>query len=216
MVAQAVSLSKELGISVPVISEKLSGPVFEAQARQASFEKRYLDSLNASWKWLKFQPFSATPAIFGSFVASTHLEDYESAIKIALLAKRSTSDDFMLNNNLAFAYACSGDLDSAEILISALESSAKTNGNKAVLLATRGLIAFRRNNQAQGRAFYQAAQLIFQAENDNASFALATYFWAREEHKLDSDIHVRLFGEAMSLAKEHNLSIVLELPKIGE
>ena len=81
---------------------------FEAKAWNFYHTARWPQALVESWNWLGDQPFSARPAVHGSFIASVLLEDYAEAQRIAAGGLIANPKDFTLINNIAFALANNG------------------------------------------------------------------------------------------------------------
>ena len=86
---------------------------FEAQAWNSFQAGASEDALANSKSWLVDQPFSRRPAILGSYIASSLLEDYRAAVEITEKSLLPNPNDPILLNNLAFAYASLGQLDDA-------------------------------------------------------------------------------------------------------
>ena len=87
---------------------------FEAEAWFAWKNGAWETAHGAAQRWHSDQPFSSRPAIFGSYLTSSVIEDYDQAVAFAELGLLSNPDDFSLHNNLAFSLAMRGDVQRAE------------------------------------------------------------------------------------------------------
>jgi Flp pilus assembly protein TadD len=67
-------------------------------------------ALVATRRWFEDEPFSARPAMLGSAIAASAMDDFFEAASIARRGLVSNPDDPGLINNLAFALACDGNL----------------------------------------------------------------------------------------------------------
>lgn len=153
---------------------------YEARAWYWFYQGDWDRAWKAARNWLKDQPFSASPAVHGSYVASVAMESYRNAIEMAKQALVANPHDPNLLNNVAYSLANLGDLDGAAQYLNRAEQFSSTQ-MKPVLLATRGLVEFRRGNPARGAALYEMA--IGEADSLlNAQLAAkASLFFAIEE-----------------------------------
>jgi len=100
---------------------------------------------------------------------------------LAKLGLGAAPRDTLLLNNLAFALASWGRLTEAEDAfrrISPQEFDSQQLG--ATLLATKGLLLYRRGSPEQGRLHYERAVEVFRNEGDLFRAALAPLYHARE------------------------------------
>jgi tetratricopeptide (TPR) repeat protein len=172
---------------------------FEVRARHAAREARWTEAVAFGIEWLKDQPFSFDAAAHTSFIASVEAEDYASAELAAALGLRTNKHSILLLNNLAFALANQMKLDKAR---ESLDLAASLEGNehdRALLTATRGLVAFRSGRQEEGRNLYKSA--IDQFRSDNHLIALCTAFWAREEVLAHTEFAEGALSQAESASK---------------
>lgn len=165
---------------------------FDPQLLQlpGSFEARALDSrrlgevhtaLSETWKWLGDQSFAPTAAIFGSYLASVAIEDYEQALRFVDVGTRANQNEWLLLNNRAFSLASLDRIDEAEEVLDSLPKTPSDPVRVATVLATRGLILFRRGLTMAARELYLAAVAAFRHANEGRGAAIALLFWAREE-----------------------------------
>ncbi len=181
-IAQAAWLERNVG----GIVRKNKVPVsrsHEADAWYARKAENWTESLTHALGWQSEQPFSSRPAIFGSFIASTVLEDFELAMKMLRVAYASNADDAAVLNNLAFAYANLGNLSEAKTLVSLAESKSMSAQHKIALTATKGFIAFRSGDPSGGRRLYQNA-IASCGPSEQRLRAIAQLYFAVEEQRV--------------------------------
>lgn len=209
-VAQAIWMQKNTLLNLEIKSLK-NDFQFEANANLTFSEGNYKEAFKQSWKWLEFQPFSSKPAAFGSYIASTVLEDYDKAIQIIERGRLASPSDFLLNNNLAFSYACKGNIEKAELALRAISHQQLSETELATSLATKGLIEYRKGNSEIGKVLYLQSIELFKKLKDQRAVSLATYFLAREETRAKSKDGADLYEKALSLAKKVNFKEILNL-----
>lgn len=208
--AQAIWMQKNTLLNLDI--SKLSNEFqFEANANLNFAEGKYKEALKDSWKWLEFQPFSSRPAVFGSYIASTVLEDYDKAIQIIERGRLASPSDFLLNNNLAFSYASKGDIIKAEKALDAISHQQLSETEIATSLATKGLIEYRKGHSEIGKNLYNASIEKFKKLKDQRAISLATFFMAREESKAKSKDGDDLYTKALQLANKINFKEIINL-----
>jgi hypothetical protein len=170
----------------------------EASAWFAARNGRWNSALDQAHQWQADQPFSSRPAILGSYIASTGLEDYEEAARIAESGLRSNWTDATLRNNLAFAHARAGKITEASQVLSHIKDSMIDARSRICLTATRGLIAFRSGNLLAGRELYRDA--IELAAGAPLLRSIAKIYFAIEEISVGSETAQVLRAEAIDVA----------------
>ncbi|MFO0997717.1 MAG: hypothetical protein U1F33_13635 [Alphaproteobacteria bacterium] len=157
-IAQAFWMQRSLpNLIQPHKSLLLYDRVYEARALQTFEEGRWNDALANSISWLDDEPYSTRPAILGSFIASTFLRDFKQADAIARRGLSANPDDIFLLNNHAYALANLGLFPEAETIVLSFPRSFAQSPEYSTLLATRGLIAFKRGDIDFGRKCYETA-----------------------------------------------------------
>lgn len=143
----------------------------------------WVDSCQQALCWLRDQPFSSRPAIHGSFVASTFLEDYELALRFAEAGMLANPDDAVVVNNYVVALAETGDVVKAR---SIFDATIRGRGGdwRETYLATGGLITYREGDMEKARELYRAAISSFVEKSDARGRILASIFQAREELRI--------------------------------
>lgn len=156
--AQAEWAAEELG-SVREELAEIEGEVplsYEALSMAAISSGERERAVAEAWRWLLDQPFSAQPASFGSYHAGA-LRDFERSLAFArrgLMANRSHP---MLRNNAAFALAQLGRIVEAAAELDAVRQADLDSEERAVINATRGLLAFRNQEIERGQSLYGEA-----------------------------------------------------------
>jgi tetratricopeptide (TPR) repeat protein len=175
---------------------------FEARAWYRFYEGEWTDALKASKRWLRDQPFSARPAVHSSYIAATALENHEEALRLTEIGLLANPYHPSLLNNKSYALANLGRFDEAE---RALDTIAKYSDRnklgpmKPVLLATAGLICYRRGDHHRGRELYTFAIETAERAADKRLAAKAASFLALEEIRAGG-----AFGPAVNRALQMN------------
>lgn len=162
---------------------------FESETRTYYSDLELEKALVSAKNWLCDEPFSARPALFGSFVASVALEDNEASLKFLIEGLKPNPNSPLLLNNKALSLARLGRTDEAEESIrKARDNTSGDEQTETILTATDGLIHFRKGEVAQGRGKYESA--IEQAHKAGRFFqeAMALVFLAREEFDANTDV----------------------------
>jgi Flp pilus assembly protein TadD len=180
VVAQVAWASRRVG-SIKLSDDNLGTPrSFEARAWSQYVNQQWLSAVNEAWKWFCDEPFSSRSLELATFIATTHLEDYEAAIRMCRRGLEATPDSAPLRNNLVFALASAGLIEEAE-REHARAHVAVDDPMSFTWIATTGLLAFRRGDPALGRRLYQRAIDRAKVLGDRHNAAVATIYWAREE-----------------------------------
>ena len=211
-IAQAVWAAKrESGILIE--SRHLeSFNAFEARSRIYYANNEWNKIITECWRWQYDQPFSSGPSISGSYISAVALEDYsisESFAKFGLIANPS---NFILLNNLTFALINSGKLKEARKKLSEIDDTQITKKDRAILQATRGLLAFRQGNSSKGQKLYLDALSIARNEKEYRLIALASVFYAKECLNFMNPIDIYVISQALRNLQKFNdpVSDILE------
>jgi len=158
-----------------------------------SYEAFTLNSFNnSSWDdaivnaslWYEDQPFSSRPAIMLSYLYSIIFDKYDEAISIIERSLRANQNNQNLLNNLAYSYACQGNIVKASETIEKVDLDNISERDKIYILATKGLIEYRRMNIDLGRRFYSNAMEIANKESAIDAYSSALLYMAREELRI--------------------------------
>jgi tetratricopeptide (TPR) repeat protein len=184
-IAQASWIAKDVsGININLAKYNLP-LAFEAEAQISFTEKKYVDAFNHAVNWLADEPFSSRPIKFASSIASIYLDDPAKGMDLLRIGLNINPDDPHLNNNLIYYLAKDDQVDEATHLF---ESKLRQHidgdieVNPYVVIATAGLLCFRRGLPEEGRKYYaRAIELIKQRPNKDYLLALANLNLIEEE-----------------------------------
>lgn len=185
--------------------------MFEARSYYHFYKEMWEEALLESSNWLHDQPFSAAAAIHSSYIAAVGLEDYDSAIMRAKFGLRANPGDYRLMNNLIFSLINKGDIIEAESIFAKIRMKPNNIDYPPSLLATLGLLHFRKSQIDQGRHYYSRAVDEFVHKKKSYSETLAMLFWAREELHANTAESTDIFERAAVLAKENDRSDIKKL-----
>lgn len=197
--AQAVWLADRTTVDLDGVDEKAIPRRYEAEARQAAQELRWSDAAAAAQLWQLDQPFSTSPATFGSWVAC-EADDWQLARRLAGAGFRVHPSDPMILNNLALALAETGELDDAARHLKTARTVEASPRDRTVLAATEGLLLFRAGWIEQGRLRYDTAIRAFQRQQARDLAARAAVMLAREELLLHTEQAPHALERAIRLA----------------
>lgn len=131
---------------------------YEALVLDDYQKKRWDEALKYSILWFCDLPFSKQPVMYASNIAGCILDKPELARKLLHAGLVSHPNDPQIINNLAYSLASENQLDEAESYIKKIRSFSATDPvTKLCLVATSGLISFRRGFQNEGRDLYHKA-----------------------------------------------------------
>jgi tetratricopeptide (TPR) repeat protein len=156
---------------------------FEARTREHLQKGEWDSAFAASVEWIDDEPFAAGPVILASHIATAILDKFEEALQLVRRARISNPLNWVLTNNVAFCLASMGQVEEAakEFAMVSPHDGADDVQKPGTLLATGGLIEFRRGNIETGRALYLSAIDHFTAHYRRTPRAIAALFLAREE-----------------------------------
>lgn len=153
-------------------------------------------SLKYAFAWCKDQPFSADAAIWGSYIASTILEDYGTSLQLTTENLAVNPNNWLLRNNCAFTLARIGRTRDALKHLQKINLSGLSIGQKATIFATLGLICIRDNDLKHGIENYEKAIMEFKNQGNYRAAFLALYFYTDEmiriRHSTTSTLMARL------------------------
>jgi tetratricopeptide (TPR) repeat protein len=153
----------------------------EARAFDSFFAGNWSESLRSAVGWIADEPFSSRSVLFASFVASSMLEDYATSESLLQTTLKAEPDNPRLLNNLAFALASANRLEDAITAFRRIKAPLASELERAVWLATGGLIAFRSAQATEGRRLYNQAIELSHRYGFWYHCVMATVLLAREE-----------------------------------
>ena len=193
-----VEWAREQGVSLPPTPGRLPPHPFEAGALVAFYGDDYDRALDLGKDWQADQPFDPRPATFVSYVASLGLEDYKTAVRACEIGLLANPTDSMLRNNYVFTLAASGDAQGAEAELRKLPTSSDIPREAAVFEATRGLVAYRAGDPAEGRSHYSKAVALLSRLDDPEIAALVALLWVGEERRVGGGSLYLLEAQSMA------------------
>lgn len=138
---------------------------WEARALAAAAAGAAESTVSEAWGWFYDQPFASGPAIFGSYQAAKHSQ-FQQGARFAEEGLVANPMSFLLQNNLAFCLAKQGDLARAQEQLRSIRTDQLDRDQRAMIEATRGLIAFRAGKPAEGTArYHRAMEALTSPEN---------------------------------------------------
>jgi hypothetical protein len=171
---------------------------FEARARVAFYAADFNRALKQGIAWLFDEPFSSRPARFCSSLAAVAMSDYKASAEIARAGLAANPADQALRNNLAFALAMDGSIKDADAEFAA--ALHPPDGMlKVALMATGGLLQYRKGNISAGQVEYQKARDLARTTNHPKLEAEVVANWVREEHLAKGERTRELLIESRAL-----------------
>lgn len=164
---------------------------FEAKSQHHSQNGEWRQAVIECKKWTHDEPYSSRPTILGSYIAAVGMEDYLECRRLATAGLRANPRNFALLNNKAFACVQMQDIDKAQGILAYLSRFRLEDEERAVYLATSGLVAYRVGKKHKGQRLYREALKRLEAGMQphsgavtgarRESFAQAAVNWIREE-----------------------------------
>lgn len=150
----------------------------EAASLAAAERGKWPSALDHACRWLFDQPFDPRAAIQLSYVTAAGLDDYQQSLRAAEFGLRSSPDNVTLRNNAAYALLELGQVRSAQAHLDVIATPA--THERVAVNATRGLLAYRKGDLAQGEALYRQAIRIAQRTGNTGAEATALGMLVRE------------------------------------
>jgi tetratricopeptide (TPR) repeat protein len=181
---------------------------FEARAWQAFYDSEWQPALKAVKRWLRDQPFAASPAIHGSYIAAIPLQDHEQALRIVEQGLLANPNHPSLLNNKAYSLAQLGRIREAEDALRRAHSKTEDGPTSIILRATQGLLAYRSGNPQQGNHLYRSAIETAQKAGQQSLARKAALFFALEELRIAAQDAGKLAEHALNDSAEDATSDV--------
>lgn len=156
--AQWVSRNRNLALAFP--DAPINVHYKEALSYDKFFSGDYKSSLQYAIEWHEEVPYSLKCAMFGSGVATTYLKDYKISIQILSDYLLTNQRSKAALNDLAYAYALNNDVENAQKKLDIAAKEIDYNHLEEVdicLVATQGLVLFRRGDVEAGSRLYENA-----------------------------------------------------------
>jgi tetratricopeptide (TPR) repeat protein len=195
---------------------------FEAKALHSYQNKDWINAVRFAKQWQIDQPFSSRPAIHGSYIAAVCLKDYKTAKEIASYGLRCNRGNVILLNNLIFADVQLGNLNNAQENINKIVESQLGLSDKQMILATKGLLSFRKGDVLDGREKYKRSIELADKLNNRFTSFLVTYFYLLEEMNITESVSSADIANITRIAElspepsvEYLASIIRDTIKLG-
>ena len=175
----------------------------EADTRRSLSQGNYEDAFISALKWMQDYRFEHRPIEFAFTLSCNYLKKYDYAIEIVQRFLMTNPKDPSAVNNLAYVLGLSNRLEEAEKILTHvnLEQYNKENSSTGIcLVATYGLIEYRKGNIEIGRELYNKAIAAANKRKDKNLAAKARLNMIREEvHNID-DYDKSVLNELDSLS----------------
>lgn len=179
---------------------------YEARALAARVAGDWDEVLTATELWQQEEPFAKRSAEIGSFAVFSH-EQVVRAERLATRAMLVNPNSVGLHNNRAVARAYLGNLEGALADVKACDGCSADI--RPYLVATVGLIGYRRRDHELGALGYSAALAHFVKQKNMPSAILASLFWMRELQRIGDPA----VAADIAYIKQHKLRFTLGKPQ---
>lgn len=186
---------------------------FEAMAVRKYYDKKFEESLKECKKWGRFQFLSSRPIILSMFISSCILNNDLEAINIFEDSLPAQKDSPLAMNNYAFALTRVGHTKEAAEILAQCHLDRADPEDRLAIIATTGLICFRVGNIEGGRRLYNNAVIGFEQLERFDYAAIAKYYWAVEEKRINSEDAKAKIGEAKRVIEQNNVFELEDLAK---
>lgn len=143
----------------------------------------YDSALQHAIEWQDEMPYSLKCAMFGSTISTVYKKDYGASIRILSNYLKTNQRNKVALNDLAYAYVLNKDVENAQKKLDLAFKEIDYNyiGKADVcLIATQGLVLFRKGNAEYGAALYEKAIELSRQLHETDMFHSAQLNYARE------------------------------------
>lgn len=156
---------------------------YESCALSSFNRKEFNNSIRFASDWIEDMPFAKRPILFASSISTTHLKNYSLSEKILKIGLQANPVDAQLINNVAYACALNNEIEKADKYLALIKSNFIIDKSTEIcLLATKGLINFRKGFHDSGRELYlQAIEKTNEFKDSPSLNWTAVLNYAREE-----------------------------------
>ncbi len=138
-------------------------------------------------QWNTYQPFSRNPIYLAGNIATDFLEKYQEAYDFSISALPNHRDEAGLLNNIAYAAILNGDKDNAQKYLNMQWSKCRTDEEKVVYFATRGLYEFRFGDVLLGKESYVKSFELANSINSKLYTKVLVYFYRELDRLKDAE-----------------------------
>jgi Tfp pilus assembly protein PilF len=204
------AVDKVRGLEVSVEDYAVPGK-YEAAAWDYFNKGDWELSLANAKAWLYDQPFSSRPAMLASYLTISVLERIEEGIGLLEESLKANPNHSILLNNLAFGLANLGKPQAAEEKVRLIDTDKLSKVDRAVVTATKGLIAYRNGDIELGRTLYTDALRMAKEAESPKLYAEGLLYFAQEELRAKTPSAREIFAETLKVAEEHDEPIMRRL-----
>ena len=201
--AQAQFFAKEDdNIHLDIASFKGVAHKNEADTRKALIAGQYQDAFISSLKWMHDYRFEHRPIEFAFGISCDYLKEYDYAIRIVKGYLESNPKDPAAVNNLIYALGLSDRIEEAELYMQRIKVSKYKGDNSPhgiCLVATCGLIEYRKGHIEEGRELYNMAIEAAKKRKERKLADKARLNMIREEVRCVEDYDTKLLNEMETL-----------------
>jgi len=139
---------------------------FEAMAWQMAELGNVKGAIESCRDWLSDEPFSAKPAIMGSYLGMVSGEAIEAALELAKDGLVANPGNELLLNNLAVAQAEMGRLEEAARTLARVRRTGLAKNVAVTVRVTEGLLRTKGGDWSGGRILYEEAVAMARETGD--------------------------------------------------
>ena len=158
--AQAQWIAKNRQLELVFPDQPINTSFKEALCYDKFFAGEFKSALQYAIQWQDESPYSLKCAMFGSGISTTFLKDYKTSERLLSTYLQTNQRSKAALNDLAYAYALNNKTEEAQKRINLAAKEIDRNNYERVdicLMATQGLIFFRKGLAEDGTKFYEAA-----------------------------------------------------------
>lgn len=176
---------------------------YEADTRNFYGLGRYEDAFLSSVNWMRDYRFSHEPIAFAFNISCTFLKKYDYSTAIINHWLKTHPQDYAMINNLIYALGLADQTEEAERQLAKINVTHQLKErleNGICLLATSGLIEYRKGNIEEGRKLYQLSIDTAKKMRERDLAGKARLNMIREEVHCVSDYDPSILNELDSLS----------------
>lgn len=179
---------------------------FEMRAWEGYSLSRFQAARDAFECWLQDEPFSSTPVTMAAYLAGALDPTPARAIELTRLGLTTHPSDEIMLNNMAFYLASDNQLDAAEDYLNRAQAATAPGNawNTANLVATQGLLRFRRGAPDEGARLYEEAAAMARRSALPHRAVIAQLYLARELLRQNDQRAKAVLVQALDEARTFN------------
>ncbi len=211
----AMSNSLNIDADINDLRGRFDNNFYESRALACFIEKDFNNSIIYASEWIEEMQFAKRPILFASTISTTFLKDYTLSQKILKIGLQANPSDSQLINNIAYNFALGNDVINADKYLSQIKSSMSIDPvTEMCLLATKGLVLFRKGQPKEGRELYiNAIEKSSKFKESPWLNWIAVLNYAREELLINSEYCDDVINSISKIKESDNDFNVKELKK---